>query len=205
MSHIELSNSDDWKLRFGDQDVRGYEALDEDGEPIGTVSDMIVDTDEERVDTIRLDDGTEYPARDISIGDGVVYVTGKYPANTKGVRKYSDFEDSGRVHRSDIAILAFEDAEPDYRSHYESNYGTTDYDYDYYRPAYEYGHTVAGESDYRDRDYATAENDLQTGYRRRYGHSMADADFGNHWETVKGAVRHSYSNARTGASAGART
>lgn len=100
MAHLRLSNTDDWKLKFDEQDIRGFQALNEAGEPTGrTVEDLILDTDAERVSTIVLDDGTEFPADDVSIGDGVVYLTGDYPVNTEGVRRSSDYEDFGRLER----------------------------------------------------------------------------------------------------------
>ena len=62
MSRIALSDAGDWKLEFPeDQDIRGYRALDADGNQVGIVDTMIVNTEEERVDAIVLDDGTEYP------------------------------------------------------------------------------------------------------------------------------------------------
>ena len=76
MSRIALSDSGDWKLEFpDDQDVRGYRAVDADGNAVGVVDSMIVNTEMERVDSIVLEDGTEYPAADLSIGDDVVYLT----------------------------------------------------------------------------------------------------------------------------------
>lgn len=76
MSLIPLSKTDDWSLSFDDQDVRGYEAVSADGRPTGRrVTDLILDTDAERVASLVFDDGTEYPADDASIGDGVVYLT----------------------------------------------------------------------------------------------------------------------------------
>ena len=70
MTRRPLSELDDWELVYDDQDIRGRRLVDESGTPIGTVSEMIVDTEEERVDAIVLDNGVEYPARDFRIRDG---------------------------------------------------------------------------------------------------------------------------------------
>lgn len=76
MARITLSNTDDWQLKFETQDVRGFEALDAKGDKLGaTVQDLIVDTDDKRIDAITLSNGTEYPAEHVALGDGVVFLT----------------------------------------------------------------------------------------------------------------------------------
>ena len=70
MTRRPLSELNDWELVDDDQDVRGRALLDEAGRPLGTVREMIVDTDEERVDAIVLDDGRELPAGAFRIRDG---------------------------------------------------------------------------------------------------------------------------------------
>lgn len=72
MPLIALSNTDDWELSNTQQDIRGSEVLGPDGTPVGTVRDMILDTEAERVTMIVLDNGTEIPASEIEIRDGVV-------------------------------------------------------------------------------------------------------------------------------------
>lgn len=76
MGHIALSQSDDWQLENEDQDIRGWTVRDADGNDLGTVTDLIADTDREQVETLVLDTGEEYPARDVELHDGVVYVEG---------------------------------------------------------------------------------------------------------------------------------
>lgn len=75
MAFVTLTDSDDWTLKFASQDVRGHAALDAKGERLGTVHSMIVDTDAERISAITLKDGRRYPAEDMSIGDGEVFLT----------------------------------------------------------------------------------------------------------------------------------
>ncbi len=69
MTRRPLSQLDNWELVHPDQDLRGRRLLDAEGRPLGTVTEMIVDTDEERVDAIVLDDGREYPASAFQIRD----------------------------------------------------------------------------------------------------------------------------------------
>ena len=70
MTRKPLSQLDDWGLVHEDQDLRGRKLLDERGAPIGTVTEMIVDTDEQLVEAVVLDNGAEYPARDFRLRDG---------------------------------------------------------------------------------------------------------------------------------------
>ncbi len=74
MARAPLSQLDDWELVHEDQDIRGWPLEDRDGNYIGTVQELIVDTDTEFVETIVLDNGEQYPNDDIELGDGVVYL-----------------------------------------------------------------------------------------------------------------------------------
>ena len=96
MARLLLSDTDDWTLEVeDDQDVRGYRVVDIDGADTGrTVDDMIVDTDAELVDAVVFSDGTEYPTRELSIGDGVVYAT---DVRVAGARHVGDIDGYGRV------------------------------------------------------------------------------------------------------------
>lgn len=184
MARIPLSNTDDWQLKFDDQDVRGYDALDADGNRVGAVRDMIVDTDEERVDAVVLDDGAEYPARDLSIGDGVVYLTSITPGDD--TRPFGD--DYGHVVRGASATATYDAYADDFRTHHRETYGATGRDFGYYEPAYRYGYDMARDERFRDRDFADAEADLRRGYAERHDEGL--------WEETKDAVRSAYERAR---------
>jgi hypothetical protein len=185
MSRIALSDTGDWRLKFpDDQDVRGYTAVDADGNRIGIVDTMIVNTTEERVDAIVLEDGTEYPARTVSIGDGTVYLTGVAAGGSAKV-----YDDYGHVvrreRRTDADLAAHTDA---FRTHHESSYGTAAGSYEAREPAYRYGYERAHSDDYRNRPYLDAEDDLRTGY----GSQGADRDF----DADREAVRYGYTRAQ---------
>lgn len=188
MSRIALSNTGSWKLKFGDQDVRGYRALDKDGTPVGTVDTMVVNTDEKRVDAILLEDGTEYPARDLSIGDGVVYLT-TLDEDHEAAESVTVYDDYGHVVEREAVADADYNAHVDaFRTHHSSTYGDTDYTD--YEPAYKYGYETAYSEDYKDRSYHDAEPDLKSGYLARYGDRDYDRD--------RDAVRYGYTRAQHG-------
>ena len=191
MSRIALSNTGDWKLEFpDDQDVRGYPVVDKKHNKTGlTVEEMIIDTDQKMVDAVIFSDGTEYPARDLSIGDGVVYATADV---IEGTRRVGDIDGygttvphTGREYSDDVIV----EYDPDYRGHYDSAYGTSGraYDDDLVH-AYRYGTEAAYHDDYRNRAYLDAEPDLKTAYLARY----PDRDYGADRE----AVRYGYNRAR---------
>lgn len=63
-------------------------------------------------------------------------------------------------------------------------YAVADRGYDYYRPAYRYGHESAGR--YQGRQWNDVESDLRTGWDR-YEHRGQST-----WENVKDAVRDAW-------------
>ena len=188
MGHIPLSKTDDWKLEHSDQDIRGWEVRDANDNKIGEVDEMMVNTDTEYVDQIVLEDGTTYPARDIHIGDRVVYVEG-VAEGAQGVEPIVKvYDDYGRAQRSETEATANYD--DDYREHYDTTFAESDHDYDVYEPAYRYGHESGLDERYKDREYADVEDDLNRSYSERYPESRYDQ--------VKDAVRYGYERARTG-------
>ncbi len=76
MALERLSKTDHWELVHENQDIRGWRVVDAAGDDLGTVDDLTIDTDAKLVDHITLDDGAEYPASEIEIGDDVVYLEG---------------------------------------------------------------------------------------------------------------------------------
>ena len=78
MTHQLLSQTEDWELENDDQDLRGRTVVDEQGQRLGTVNDMIVDTDTESIDRIVLDDGSEIDVRSVTVGaDTLTVATGQ--------------------------------------------------------------------------------------------------------------------------------
>ncbi len=74
MPRVPLSQLEDWELVNDDQDIRGWPVQDQSGHRLGTVRELIVDTDTELVEQVVLDNGTEYPNDEIELGSGVVYL-----------------------------------------------------------------------------------------------------------------------------------
>jgi hypothetical protein len=207
MAHVLLSDTKDWTLVDKDQDLRGWDVLDANGNPIGTVADLIVDTDAQRVDTLVLEDGSTFRADAVSLGNRVVYVEA-YGAPTTA-RPYGE----GRsVHRPAGAPAgapanapaapapaapgtpaAYGDYERDFHEHYRTTYGDRDLDYTEYAPAYRFGYDMAYDDRYGTLGFDDAEPQLREAYYRRYGYPMSDNLV---WSSIRDAVRHAYDHAR---------
>jgi hypothetical protein len=78
----------------------------------------------------------------------------------------------------------FETYEPYYRTHFNTYYSGTGYDYDRYRPAYQYGYTLATRPEYRDRNWTDLEEEAHRDWEQRTHHGA--------WEDVKEAVREGW-------------
>jgi hypothetical protein len=74
MAIKRLLELDDYQLSHNDQDCRGWHCVNAMGIQIGTVSEMLVDEESERVIAVVLDTGVEIPASEITLLDGLVVV-----------------------------------------------------------------------------------------------------------------------------------
>jgi uncharacterized protein (TIGR02271 family) len=72
-----------------------------------------------------------------------------------------------------------------YRKHWTSNYRSAGGSFDDYAPAYSYGAEMAGNQQYRGREWNDVENDLRDSWERRNPGAST-------WEKMKGAVRHGW-------------
>ena len=79
MPRVRLEDTRDWQLADRSHDVRGRELRDSVGRALGTIKTMIVDTDARRVESVVLEDGTEYPVRDLQIMEQAVYFIPSMP------------------------------------------------------------------------------------------------------------------------------
>lgn len=180
MSRLSFSDTGDWQLVHDNQDIRGYAVVDSAGQTVGTIASMIVDTEAGLVSTLVLGDGTEVPTADVTIGENVVYLGAVTPAVTTAAY------DRGHVVRrehvaNDDFDTDFDGFADDFRAHHAATSGAQGRDYD--AEAYRYGYASAHAEPNRNRAYADAEPDLQTGYPRDF-----DAD--------REAVRYGYDRAQ---------
>jgi uncharacterized protein (TIGR02271 family) len=67
-----LSKLPRWELDHKDDDIRGWPLRDADGRMIGTISDLVADTDSKCVTQVILANGRRISAHDLWLGDHVV-------------------------------------------------------------------------------------------------------------------------------------
>ncbi|QDG53530.1 PRC-barrel domain containing protein [Persicimonas caeni] len=72
MTIQRLSKLADWKLKHKHQDIRGQELCRRSGECLGTIIDMVVDTDTRIVTSVVLEDGRHYATEDIIDENGQI-------------------------------------------------------------------------------------------------------------------------------------
>lgn len=70
MARKPISQLPDWELVHKEDDIRGKTLMDESGNRIGKVDELILDTEMSRVTEIVLDNGNRYPADRIDIREG---------------------------------------------------------------------------------------------------------------------------------------
>lgn len=210
MPRLPLSDTRDWELVRSDQDLRGQPLWDAHGHRLGTIEDMIVDTQTERVSAVVLDTGDRFSAHDLSVGDDAVYVLGydAAAAPPDSARRATRDPDAtpGPLHRRDDdsprrdtqpredapARRGYTDYTDDFRRHYDDEYRDRDRDYSDWEPAYRFGYDMAFEPEFAGRDFDAAEEDLRIGFYRRMGYPMSDRHV---WDDVRGAVSHAFDRA----------
>lgn len=190
MAIKRISDLHDWELVHRDQDIRGWEMQDETGTKIGTVTDLIADTDREMISKVVLDNGEEIPARDIEIADGVVHARGTHTATDSGpvVKVYDETPIRRGTGAAAGSAWLFTDYADTFRTHHASNYATTGHTYDVFEPAYRTGFDYGVDNAHRERSYIDLEPEMRSAYEGKHGEGT--------WDRVKDAVRHAFDKAR---------
>ncbi len=208
MANLLLSQTDDWQLVHDDQDIRGRDLLDAQGLVLGQISDMVLDTESERVEEVVLADGTRYPAADLDIEDEAVYLRGAalqtarapYPAEglqrarpisgadviTPATTATISGADAGDYVRQDVTV--YDDDDREYETHYGSSYAATGNPFSFYRPAYRFGSEMSMDGGY----LGTSFDDVETSLRERWMNAFP----GQRYDDYRGAIRYGFERRR---------
>jgi len=118
-------------------------------------------------------------------------IVGKESSNrTETIRdtvRRTDVEvDRGTGTTGNMGLNRDADYDTDFRNHFTSRYGNmgSNYKYETYQPAYQYGHRMASDPRYKGRRFEEIENDLRTDYTRNNPNST--------WEQMKDSVRYGW-------------
>lgn len=101
-----LSQLPDWELVDGDHDLRGRALLGPEGKPLGTISEMIVDTETQRLAAIVMDGGLEFPASAFRVRNGQPVLTS---ATTPLHAGHSSDSDAVTGPRTDLTVTVAEE------------------------------------------------------------------------------------------------
>ena len=74
--------------------------------------------------------------------------------------------------------------DPLFRTHYQTNYGSTGRSYEEFQPAYLYGYDLAGNPQYRNRTWEEVEMDARRSWEREHQDTL--------WDDIKDAVREGW-------------
>ena len=97
----------------------------------------------------------------------------------------TDFERERSRFGEDVGMRAdYDDYDPLFRTHYQTTYGTTGRAYEDFRPAYYYGHDLAGNPQYRDKTWEQVEMDARSSWEREHNDTL--------WDDIKDAVREGW-------------
>lgn len=214
MAYTELSNLRDWHLVHPEQDIRGWTVQDTAGVIIGRVDDLLVDTDSELVERIRLDNGEEFPARDIEIGDKVIHVRGADVLTDETTEPVVRTYRETRVRRTAgttagaaagmsaagtpltsatsgtplTSTREYDTYATEFRRHYDTTYGSSGQGFNLYEPAYRFGFDAGTSDTFRGRSYGEIEPELRTEYESTHGAGS--------WDRIRGAVKHAFQQGR---------
>jgi sporulation protein YlmC with PRC-barrel domain len=109
MAKAPLSKLDDWQLEHDEQNIYGWPVTDSAGSIHGKVSELIVDTDEERVVEIVTDTGERFDPHDVDILDNVVSLHRIDGTQRSGVHIYEippNAPPAGESHTSGLPVEA---------------------------------------------------------------------------------------------------
>jgi len=99
---------------------------------------------------------------------------------------------SDTVRRTDVEVEQmnspeFTNHETDFRTHFTNNFGRSGSSYELYRPAYYYGHTLANQEKYRNREWSEIEPEIQMEWEARNGET---------WDNYREAIHTSWEQTR---------
>lgn len=213
MARELYSALDGWDLVYDEQDARGRDAFDAAGTRLGTVTDMVADTDAERIVALVLDTGAEIDADRVELQNDRVIVQGDVAATPHygegshlRVRTIHTPDPGVTVSGTDAAYAAgaasasvpygtYDDDVAYFRSDFETQYGTLGGRYEDYEPAYRYGYDLGRHDAYTERVWDDQlESDLYQDYEGRYGTGT--------WERTKAAVKSGFQRARNAITGG---
>ena len=180
MAHHTLSEAQDWRLVHPQQDIRGWKVKSDNNKLLGKIKDLIFDSDTNRVETVVLDDGEKYPARDIRIGDGEAYLRETGVGNSESASsKDIEVRQSGP---------SFDESEDTFRTHHVKHYEGEGVPYHAMAPAYRHGWEFGTQEQHQSSSYEDLESQMKRAFKEK--HPLRTFD------EAERAIRHGFDHGR---------
>lgn len=80
----DLETLEEWELEHGSQDIRGLPLVDDQGQKLGIIEDLLVDREHERVEAVRLGDGRITDIAPLVLHDNCVVLKGELASADTG-------------------------------------------------------------------------------------------------------------------------
>jgi hypothetical protein len=93
-------------------------------------------------------------------------------------------QERSRVHTYADMRADYNQYDPLFRTHYQTNYGSMGRSYEEFQPAYLYGYDLAGNPQYRDMTWEQVEMDARRSWEREHQDTL--------WDDIKDAVREGW-------------
>lgn len=179
MARFPLASNSDWELTDDEKDICGWEVRDSDNNRLGEVAQMLMNTETEKVEVLRLDTGRELATANVYIGKDIVYCdvedVGKLPVVVTELDSY------GHIARRFVQPdPAFTSSEPAFRSHYGNTLATTGWVYEFYLPGYRLGYTLASNGANAGKTYEQVEPRAREDFISRHGRT----EYSGHREAI---------------------
>ena len=180
MAQHTLSEAQDWRLVHPQQDIRGWKVKSGNNKLLGEIKDLIFNSDTQRVETVVLDDGEKYPARDIRIGDGEAFLREK-SVESSASGSSQDIE----VRHSDPS---FEESEDTFRAHHVKHYEGEGVPYHTMAPAYRHGWEFGTHEQHQNSSFEDLESQMKRAFKEK--HPLRTFD------EAQRAIKHGFDHAR---------
>lgn len=188
-----LADEPDFQVVQDNQDCRGWAVVDERGRAVGRVNELFIDTEQNRVASLRLDDGVQIPVERVTLLDGTVVledavvVQPDTEPNLPATRRSTRWSELPVQRRGPVNFATFEE---DFRRHYRSVSDQVGRRYEDLLPAYRHGYELARAERFRGRAWDAAETDA-----RREWESLAPE---MPWPEVRVVVQGAWDRVRGG-------
>jgi uncharacterized protein (TIGR02271 family) len=98
-----------------------------------------------------------------------------------------EVEQVGQGNRATTTATSYDIYDPDFRTHFQSNYAQLGSGFERYQPAYRYGYTLATDDRYRGRNWSDIEPEVHRAWEQRNQGT---------WENFKDAIQYSWDKVR---------